>query len=148
VVVADMAVEVIYTYDAEAAIRTWLMLACGENPPPGGPVVVIVPPSPSQWPARSVYVQRTGGSMRSLVVEQVQLTIECRAPTPKQALDLALHIRALVGVLRRSPLMGGIPVYGGGEVSAPYYDPDPDNDTLARVSQTHTLNLRAYIEKE
>ena len=129
--------EIIATVDAEDLVRRWLAEMLGTD------VAVYCPPSPAKWPARSVLVTRTGGTMSSLVVDQAQLTIECRAPTPAQAATLAGQVRDLMAAARREPTLCGVTVYGGTEMSAPYPDPDPDNNQLARWTQTSVLRVRA-----
>ncbi|MDR0435789.1 MAG: hypothetical protein LBH11_03365 [Propionibacteriaceae bacterium] len=128
--------EIIETVDAEDAVRHHLWNTLPYS------VKVCVPPSPTEWPPQSVYIERTGGGMTSLVVDEAQLTFESRAPTPAQAMQLALDVRAAIGTLQRMHMLGNIPIYGGTEVAAPYHDPDPDNAKLPRVTQTHTLRMR------
>jgi hypothetical protein len=132
--------ENIETWDAEGEIRDWLADALTGD---WDDVQVFTPPSPTVWPARSVLITRTGGAWDTLIDDRAQITVESRAATPARALNLALHIRGLLGQLSRTPLLrAGVVCHGGREYAAPYHDPDPDNQTLARVTQTWAFTLR------
>jgi hypothetical protein len=137
-------VEVIVAPDAEEVFRIWLTDRLSVAP--WDDVQVFVPPSPPLWPARSVLVTRTGGSWVSLIDDEAQLTFESRAATPTQTLSLATHVRNLLGALSRSTLVGDIPIHGGSENASPYYDPDPLNTVLVRVTQTWAFRLRGKKE--
>jgi metal-dependent amidase/aminoacylase/carboxypeptidase family protein len=131
--------EILIAHDAEDIMRQYVARRLADL---GDSATVFVPPTPAQWPDRSVYIWRTGGQMINLVVDAVQLTLECRAPTQAQAMTLGLKVAAIMDAATRETQIMGVPAYGGDTGTQPYVDPDPDNTNFARVTLTRWINLR------
>lgn len=100
---------------------------------------------PATFPARMVYVRRTGGPSRDMVTDVAQITIECYAKTGGQATNLAAVVRGVLNAAERTGHMGDVPVYEVVEFSGPYLDPDPDAPTLTRYSATYQVAVRGSV---
>jgi len=110
--------EPIFFPDAEAAWRTHLDTLLDV------PVSVQVPnPRPSSF----VRVIRTGGPRANVVVDNVQLTIECWADTTVAAAALASVVRAHVNAAQGGPV-GGVWCGRVAEMGGPANLPDPSTD--------------------
>lgn len=92
--------------------------------------------------AKFIRVRRTGGTVRDLVTDNAQMTIECYAPDDKQAEEFAMDVRHTVHNTAGRSLGNGIVCKGITEYSGPYEDPD-ENHGSSRFSWTFAGALRA-----
>ncbi|MGV3564155.1 MAG: hypothetical protein ACO1ON_12835 [Nocardioides sp.] len=102
--------------------------------------------TPTDFPATSVTVVRTGGVARSLVVDVATVSVDCRAEASEQeALDLARLVRAHMNAAERDGAMGAVTVYEVVEISGPYLNPDPLNPAQHRYSATYQVAVRGSV---
>lgn len=88
-------------------------------------------------PKRFVRVYRTGGTADNRAVERAQITVSCTAGTSVTASDDARACRsAFLNEYTAMPLVRRVE-----EVTAPYYDPDPDTNE-DRYTFTVLLTIR------
>lgn len=101
------------------------------------PVLNVVPDRGR--PAEFVFVRRTGGARRGVVVDQAMLTIECWSSDDASASQLAQFVRAHLGAIAgRWP---GVSRYV--EFSGPASLPDP-NSGQARYTWTVSVDFRGH----
>lgn len=131
--------EVIVFPDVEDLLRVWLTAQLPALVPD---VRVDAGRLPKTLPDKHVFVRRTGGVARDLVVDVPRVTFESRARTSTGAERLAAAVRALVGSLGRLGVLGDVPCYEVREISGPYLDPDPVNPGLHRYSASFELAVR------
>ena len=88
-------------------------------------------------PSRYARVWRTGGAAVNRVLERAQVTITCGSDLGSvDASDIAGELRAaFLNSYTEMPLVRGVE-----EISAPYYDPDPDT---GEDRYTFTIQLMA-----
>lgn len=138
---SELEAEVIVFPDVEDVVRLYLEVELA-NRPAYATAKVHAGIKPQTFPARMVYVRRTGGPARDLVTDVAQVTVECYAKTGGQAANLAAVVRGLINAAERAGVMGEVPVYEVVEFSGPYLDPDPDAPTLSRYSATYSIAVR------
>lgn len=80
---------------------------------------------PNPRPPRLVTVRRTGGPAASRVSDRPQVTVECWAPTAKQAQDDAQLARQLIHQMADGSPRGDVIVYRVDEFAGPVDLPDP-----------------------
>lgn len=88
-----------------------------------------------------VQVLRTGGTTRSLVWDDAQITLDCRADDGIEAGRLARDCRALMLAAGREGVMDGHTIGTVDAFAAPQNNPDPTTDA-ARHSATYTVPFR------
>ncbi len=82
---------------------------------------------PRDRPGRFVQVQRVGGPRLNLVADDALLAVECWAPRPQDAHDLAQWCRALI-LAMAGTAVDGQAVYRVAEAGGPQDFPDPLSD--------------------
>ncbi len=131
-----MTAEVIEFPDVEDACRRHLAPLL-----PG--VAVYAGTTPRELPIRSVTVIRTGGAHRSLILDDAQVSFDCRAASkPGAALNLASQVRSLLSATARDGWLADVVCYRLVETSAPYSNPDPAHPAQHRVSLSATITVR------
>lgn len=94
--------------------------------------------APATVPATFVHVMRTGGVLVNRIVDRAQVTLTCWAPDVAAAERLAADVAlALTSASGSVDLVRGV-----GEVSGPYFDPDPVSGR-PRYSMTVPVTVRA-----
>jgi len=102
---------------------------------------------PPARPDGYVVVRRAGGARKSIPVGSATLTIECYAPLPTQAADLAELTRAIVTAMQGT-VVDDVTVYVVAEISAPQELPDPRTDD-PRYTFTVSIDVRgSALERE
>lgn len=95
---------------------------------------------PDPRPPSFVTVQRTGGTQRTRVSEDVQLTVEAWATRDDDAHDLAQRARRILHGLT-GEVEGGVAFYQCAELSGPVNLPDPLSEQ-PRCTFTVVLHVR------
>lgn len=95
---------------------------------------------PNPRPAECVVLYRTGGTMRDLVTDQPQITVEVRAKTEERCALVIGVVRALLWELE-GQVLEGHQVYTVDEFAGPANLPDPLGGV--RYSMTLSLAIRA-----
>ena len=90
--------------------------------------------------APGITLVRTGGIRRDLVTDEAQITIDVRHYDSGQAMQVALHVRALINDLW-SRVIGGAQVYTVRELAGPYSN--PTSAELYRYSLSFLVAVRS-----
>lgn len=99
------------------------------------------PPAPDDLRPGTVCVTRLGGGPQSAVSHEHDLSIDCWAATPADAMALADDVQAVVASIPlRTPASGA--VYTTSDPMVPYPNPDPHRPTLARATFRATVGAR------
>lgn len=114
----------------------------------GWDITASAPPLPEDFDQSLpfVYVEKTGGSRLSLVVDNHEITCDVYGKTWAEANETA---RRLVGIVAALPNLGGDlhANYYAASVIVPEYDfPDTDHPTVPRVRVVMSLTTRADIK--
>ncbi len=110
-------------------VATYLRTATGEQAQGRAPATV---------PPRFIHVMRTGGVLVNRIVDRAQVTLTCWAADVAAAERLAADV-----ALAMTSASGSVDlVRGVGEISGPYFDPDPVTGR-PRYSMTVPVTVRA-----
>ena len=105
------------------------------------PDVAVLVPDPV--PGEFLHVRRVGGGAANRVLDLATVTVTAwgeKRTSTVQASALAGQARdALLSLYTVMPLVRGV-----SELTAPYFDPDPDTGR-ARYTFTHRLSVRAHF---
>jgi len=125
--------------DAVAVTNTYLraaLVAAGQEVP-------VVSRVPNPRPVRFVRVQRTGGPETFVrLMDGAQVTVDCWAPDPGAAMDLAQLVRRLLHNMAGT-MQSGTSVHRVVEFGGPNDLPDPASST-PRVSFTVQVQMRGH----
>mgnify|MGYP003422366021 CR=1 FL=1 len=108
---------------------------------------IVTPDVATLWPnpltGRFVRVVRSGGAAANRVLDRATVTVTCSGASKSDTVGsatLAGECRdALMNRYLEMPLVRGVE-----EMTAPYYDPDPDTG-FSRHTFTHRLSVRAHF---
>lgn len=98
-------------------------------------------------PAEAVTVRLTGGTVRDVLVSNIQLTLTAWAAGPAdelRACDIARRCAGLVLAAERLGYMGATVCNSVAALSLPYKDPDPVTGR-ARYSATFAVSMRGHL---
>jgi hypothetical protein len=95
---------------------------------------------PAARPDWFVVCRRIGGTRVTPVTEAAQLAVECWAPTPADAEDLAQHARSVIFAMAQTNV-NGEPIYRVDDVGGPADLPDELSDQ-PRASFTVAIHVR------
>jgi hypothetical protein len=124
--------------DVVAVLNVYLRSALAS----AGQAVPVVSRVPSSRPAKFVQVTRTGGPEIAPILDGAQVTVDCWAPTPDAAMDLAQLSRRLLHNMRGT-VQSGTSVHHVVEFGGPADLPDPVSGT-PRVTFTVQVQMRGH----
>lgn len=133
--------EVVVAADATELAATWLRTQLAAE---GGYVSPHVGATiPTTRPDTFVVVSRTGGPLRSRIIDDAQLAVDSWATTPQAAHDLAQWCRGLM-FAAAGQMLGGHQVYRVDELGGPALLPDPLSDQ-PRYRALYQMSVRCTV---
>lgn len=99
---------------------------------------------PSPRPDSCVVLMRTGGIPPTIISDDAQVAVECRAPSEHEAASLSALVRGLMHAAE-GELIDGVMIYRVGEASGPSNYPDSTTPDQARYTQLFTIHYRGVV---
>lgn len=128
--------EVLIPPDVEAVYQSYLRTSLAAR----GWTVKVASTVPATRPQYMVKVTLTGGSTRSQISHEAQLTVECWADDSVKASELSRLCHGLT-IAMQGAVFSGVWVRAARPVSGPTFFPDPDTST-PRYQFTTRLDVR------